>query len=215
MKVRPASPPEQPKVAQPDLVQSFARAVALHLEGKGEQALAALEGSRAAGADQPAFWAATGYLRHEKGDFEGAAEAYRRLLELDSHHANAAYNLALALHALGKWAEAGTLFESALAADSSRVEAELGLGACRLHLNALAPAMNAFERCLRRDPDLEPALFGRAVALQLQKKLPEAAGALSPHPGTQSQLRRSAGQSDRRGLRIERLSGGCSSAPRT
>ena len=79
MKVRPASPHEQAKVTPPDLLQSFARAVALHLEGKGADALAALEGARAAGADHPAFWAAIGYLRHEKGDLEAAAEAYRRL----------------------------------------------------------------------------------------------------------------------------------------
>jgi len=93
------------------------------------------------------------YLRHEKGDFEGAADAYRRLLKLDPHHANAAYNLALSLHALGKWAEAASMFQSALTADSARIEAELGLGACRLHLHALAPALDAFERCLRQRKD--------------------------------------------------------------
>src|SRR5579863_4451049 len=160
--------------------QSFGRAVALHLEGKGQEALAEFERVLETGDKQPEAYAAIGYLRYERKEFEEAAAAYRKLVEFQPEHAAGWFNLAASLQALGKWEEAAGTFEKALAADPNRYEAHLGLGSCRLHLGGARPALEAYERCLRLVPNiefprLEPILFGKAVALQLLKKLPEAA----------------------------------------
>src|SRR5579864_4325502 len=160
--------------------QSFGRAVALHLEGKAAEALAELERALAAGEKEPELYAAIGYLRYQGTQFHEAAEAYRQLVELEPAHATGWFNLAASLQAEDKWEEAAGVFEKALAADPNRYEAHLGLGSCRLHLGAARPALEAYERCLRLVPNLEPArlepvLFGKAVALQLLKKFSEAA----------------------------------------
>jgi tetratricopeptide (TPR) repeat protein len=158
----------------------FGQAVALHLEGKTEEALARIERALEAGESQPEVHAAAGYLRYENKQFEEAAAAYRKLVEMAPENATGWFNLAATLQALGKWDEAAAMFEKTLAADPNRFEAHLGLGLSRLHQGAARPALEAYERCLRLVPHLEPArlepvLFGKAVALQLLRKVAEAA----------------------------------------
>jgi tetratricopeptide (TPR) repeat protein len=158
----------------------FGQAVALHLEGKAEEALAEIERALKAGEQQPEVYAAAGYLYYERKQFPEAAAAYRKLVELQPDSATGWFNLAASLQALEKWEEAASMFERTLAADPNRYEAHLGLGLSRLHLGASRPALEAYERCLRLLPQLEPAklepvLLGKAVALQLLKKFPEAA----------------------------------------
>jgi tetratricopeptide (TPR) repeat protein len=158
----------------------FGQAVALHLEGKTEEALARIERALEAGESQPEVYAAAGYLRYENKQFEEAAAAYRKLVEMAPENATGWFNLAATLQALGKWDEAAAMFEKTLAADPNRFEAHLGLGLSRLHQGAARPALEAYERCLRLVPHLEPArlepvLFGKAVALQLLRKVSEAA----------------------------------------
>ena len=168
------------KTPPPNTYQLFGRAVALHLEGKGEEALAELERARDAGAANAEIYAAIGYLRYEGKQFEQAVVAYRKLVELEPANATGSFNLAASLQATEHWEEAAAMFEKSLAADPNRYEAHLGLGSCRLHLGAARPALEAYDRCLRLFASLdavklEGALFGKAVALQVQKKFAEAA----------------------------------------
>src|ERR1700680_948454 len=161
--------------------QSYARAVTLHLEGKGGQALAELqraleEKEKLSGANLAQIYSAVGYLRFEARQFEEAVEAYGKLLAVDSKHPSVCFNLALSLEALGRWQLAAEQVEKALAIDPERQQARLGLGACCLQLGAGPLALESYEHCLRRDSELEAAQFGKAVALQLQKKFAEAAG---------------------------------------
>ena len=158
----------------------FGKAVALHLEGKGEEALAQIEQALEAGERQPEVYAAAGYLRYERKQFEPAAAAYGKFVALDPENATGWFNLAASLQALDKWEEAAAMFEKALAADPDRYEAHLGLGLSRLHMGAARPALEAYDRCIRMFPNLEPArlepvLFGKAVTLQMLKKFTEAA----------------------------------------
>jgi tetratricopeptide (TPR) repeat protein len=172
-----AKPADPPKAVASEL---YGRAVALHLAGKPQEALEQIEQALAAGEQHAELYAAAGYLHYERKQFEQSAEAYRKLVALDPANGAAWFNLAAALQALGKWDEAGALFEKALAADPNRYEARLGLGLSRLHMGAARPALEAYERCLRlmpnlEPPRLEPILFGKAVTLQLLKKFSEAA----------------------------------------
>ena len=172
-----AKPAEPPKPAVGEL---YAHAAAMHLAGKPQEALEQIEQALAAGGQHAEVYAAAGYLYYERKQFEPSAEAYRKLVALDPANAAVWFNLAAALQALGKWDEAGAMFEKALAGDPNRYEAHLGLGLSRLHMGAARPALEAYERCLRLIPNLEPTrlepiLFGKAVALQLLKKFAEAA----------------------------------------
>jgi tetratricopeptide (TPR) repeat protein len=157
----------------------LARAVGLHLEGKGGEALLELERALTARDDLSGetlveIYSAVGFIHFERKEFERAAEGYRKALEVGPCHPSACYNLALCLQALGQWQSAIDQFNQALAVDPNRHEANLGLGACCLQLGAAREALDAYERCLRQDPELEEAQLGKAVALQMQKKLLEA-----------------------------------------
>jgi len=106
--------------AAPATGELFGRAVALHLEGRRDEALAEIEKALEAGEQGPEVHAAAGYLRYERKQFEEAATAYRKLVELDPENCVGWFNLAATLQALGKWEEAGAMFDKALASDPNR-----------------------------------------------------------------------------------------------
>src|SRR5579872_3109475 len=161
----------------PAASQLFARAVSLHLDGRGDEALVELERALRGGEKRAEIYSAIGYIHYERKQFEEATGAYRRLIEIEPDHPNGSFNLALCLQAAEQWKDASNFFEKTLAANPARKEASLGLGACQLHLGAARKAQEAYESVLAREPHLEAALFGKAVALQLQKDL-QAAGDL-------------------------------------
>src|SRR5260370_30021361 len=152
----------------PATSQLFARAVSLHLDGRGDEALVELERALRGGEKRAEIHSAIGYIHYERKQFEEATAAYRRLLEIDSDHPNCCFNLALCLQATEQWKEAAQCFEKALAANPSRKEAYLGLGASPLHLAAARRAQQAYDSVLSKEPNLEPALFAKAFALQFQ-----------------------------------------------
>ena len=74
------------------------------------------------------------------------------------------------LEKMERWPDAADAFQKALDLDPKRVEARLGLGVCFLHAGASEKALEAFEQCLKSKADMEPAQFGKAVALHLGGK---------------------------------------------
>src|SRR5438132_4520363 len=160
---------------QPATSQLFARAVSLHLDGRGDEPLVELDRALRDGEKRAEIYSAIGYIHYERKQFDDATAAYRRLLELEPEHPNGGFNLALCLQVAEQWKEAAQFFEKSLASNPTRKEAYLGLGACQLHLGAARRAQEAYESVLAKEPSLEPALFGKAVALQLQKDLKGAA----------------------------------------
>src|SRR5258708_29256025 len=164
-------PAEASGATQPATSQLFARAVSLHLDGRGDEALVELERAWRGGEKRAEIHSAIGYIHYERKQFDEATASYRRLLELEPDHPNGGFNLALCLQATEQWKEAAQCFEKSLASNPTRKEAYLGLGACQLHLGAARRAQEAYESVLAKEPNLEPAMFGKAVALQLQKDL--------------------------------------------
>src|SRR5260370_39606774 len=149
--------------------QLLARAVSLHLDGRGDEALVELERALRGGEKRAEIHSAIGYIHYERKQFEEATAAYRRLLEIDSDHPNCCFNLALCLQATEQWKEAAQCFEKALAANPSRKEAYLGLCACQLHLGAARRAQEAYDSVLSKEPNLDPAFLGKTPALQFQQ----------------------------------------------
>src|SRR3954454_24662399 len=102
---------------QPATSQLFARAVSLHLDGRGDEALVELERALHGGEKRAEIYSAIGYIHYERKQFEEAIASYRRLLELESDHATGSFNLALCLQATEQWKEASQYFEKSLAAN--------------------------------------------------------------------------------------------------
>src|SRR5712672_2401375 len=136
---------------QPATSQLFARAVSLHLDGRVDEALVELERALRGGEKRAEIYSAISYIHYERKQFEEATAAYRRLLELEPDHPNGCCNLALCLQATEQWKEAAQFFERSLAANPSRKEAYLGLGACQLHMGQAKRAQEAYDSVLTRE----------------------------------------------------------------
>ena len=89
------------------------------------------------------------------------------------------------------WDAAADAFERVLRLDAERPEARLGLGGCLLEMNRAEEACGHFDRS-RAGRWLEPALFGKAAALQLLGHFEEAsrlyAGLLASDSNSQEVL---------------------------
>src|SRR5271157_2810027 len=108
----------------------MARAVSLHLDGKPEEALRELQRAIAKGEKSAEIYSAMGHIQFELGQFEGGANSYRELLQLEPDHRTGWFNLAVCLERTGRWQEAADKFQKAFQVDSGRIEAQLGLGIC-------------------------------------------------------------------------------------
>src|SRR5581483_9471855 len=144
----------------------LARAVALHLAGKREEALKQLQRAIGAGDSSPEIHRAMGHIQFEMGDYKEAAKTYRLLVQAKPQYAMGWFNLAVSLERLSAWEEASEAFHKAATLDPKHRDAHLGLGVCHLRLEDPKSALYSFERCLERLPEHEDAAFGKAAALQ-------------------------------------------------
>ncbi len=154
---------------------ALARAVSLHLEGKGREALRELERAAESGESPKEIHAARGHIQFELELYDEAAKSYELLLELEPTSNSAYFNLAVCQEKLGRWAEAAANFQRVVAVDASRLDARLGLGICLLHLKHAEKALECFEICLEKGGEQETPVFGKAVALELMGRQEEAA----------------------------------------
>ena len=104
---------------------------------------------------------------------DGALAQFSAVLA-NPENAGAHFNLGVWLQRQERWDAAAEAFERALGLDSRLEAARIGLGACLLQLNRVEEALEIFER---GEIEPGPALFGKAVALQLLNRFHEAAQA--------------------------------------
>ena len=158
----------------------LARAVALHLAGKREEALKQLERAVDSGETSAEIYRAMGHIQFELEAFADAADSYRSLTDLKPQYAMGWFNLAVCLERMDDWEEASQAFHKASTLDPEHVEAHLGLGVCHLRLEDPKSALySPSNGCLELSPEHEDALFGKAAALQSLGHPDEAAGDLS------------------------------------
>ena len=84
----------------------LARAVALHLAGKREEALKQLQRAIAANEASPEIYRAMGHIQFEMGEYKDAAKTYRLLTQIKPQYAMGWFNLAVSLERLSAWEEA-------------------------------------------------------------------------------------------------------------
>ena len=148
-------------------LRHLAVAVSLHLKDDRENALKSLAAAEACGGDQGQINSARGHILFELGRFEDAARSYSRLCEIDPNNAEVRFLLGLCFHNLGRYSDALENFRATLRLDGKHLEAQLAAGTCLLHLNRHQEALEAYNAAQALAPESEAALFGQAVALQM------------------------------------------------
>ena len=103
----------------------LARAVALHLAGKRDEALKQLQRAIAANEASPEIYRAMGHIQFELGDHKEAAKSYRALTQIKPQYAMGWFNLAVCLERLGSWEEAAEAFGKASTLEPGHLDAHL------------------------------------------------------------------------------------------
>jgi len=145
-------------------------AVALRSEGRLQEALDVLVSPGEFSVD---FYTLRGDIQLELGRINEAAGSYFAVITAGPGNLHAQYSLGVCLRLLEWWQPAAEAFEQVLGADPYRDEVRIGLGDCLLHLNRFEEALACFELCWS-DGARGRATFGKAVALQLLRRIDEA-----------------------------------------
>jgi tetratricopeptide (TPR) repeat protein len=153
--------------AAPDPLQT---ALALRAQGRPQEALDALS---IPGEFNTDAYILRGDLHFELGQLEQAAEAYLTVTEEDPDHVYAQGQLGSCLYRLKLWEAAANAFEVVLQFDPHRDELRLQFADCLLRLKRFEAALTCFDECWS-EGSRRRALFGKAVALQLLRRLDEA-----------------------------------------
>ena len=163
--------PANGKAASPAL----ARSVNLHLQGKRSEALREINTAIESGEESAEILAAKGHLQFELEQYDDAAQDLR---EAHRSGAQPPHRQLQSRHLLREGrplaGSHGFLYQG-----PQRRSAAEGSAARPGHLpcyirKSLEPAIECFDKVLASQPDLESALFGKAVSLQLLWKFDEA-----------------------------------------
>lgn len=153
--------------AAPDRLQA---ALALRAQGRPHEALDLLSIPGEFSTDS---YILRGDLQFELGQIEQAAKSYFMVTGEHPYHVDAQGQLGLCLYRLELWDAAAQAFEVVLKFDPHRDEVRLQLADCLLHLRRFEAALTYFDECWTEGARRR-ALFGKAVALQLLRRLNEA-----------------------------------------
>lgn len=144
-------------------------ALRLRSEKRLEEALELLSASGGYAQD---VYTLRGDLQRDLGRLHEAVGSYSTVIALDPRNVYAHQQLAACLRKLRRWNTAAEAFRKILASDSYSDASRIGLGECLLHLKKPEDALACFEACWS-EAARAPALFGKAVALQLLRRSDE------------------------------------------
>ena len=174
-----------PKTAIQDQLQA---ALALRSAGRLQEALDMLTTPGEYSSD---FYTVRGEIQLSLGRYQEAAGSYFTVVTAEPDNAYANYQLGACLRHMNSWGGAVQAFQKVLESDPHRDDARLALGGCLLHLNRPEEALASFDRCWS-DAARGPALFGKAIALQMLRRFEEAKAAyqrvLAAEPKSQEAL---------------------------
>jgi tetratricopeptide (TPR) repeat protein len=153
--------------APPDRLEA---ALALRAQGRPQEALDTLSIPGEFSAD---VYILRGDLQFELGQIEQAARTYFVVTGQDPSNVYAQGQLGFCHYRLGLWEVAAHAFEVVLRLDPHRDEVRLQLADCLLRLRRFEAALTCFDECWS-EGSRRRALFGKAVALQLLRRLDEA-----------------------------------------
>ena len=146
--------------------EAFHNAVALHLAGKTDAAIAAYRETLAANPGLAAAMNNLGALLAPRGQVAEAITLFRRAVEVDWGYAEAHNNLGVALVSQGCFAEAIPHFEAAVAREPERAPWWNNLGNARVECFHFAAALEAYDAAIARDLNNADAWSNRGLALR-------------------------------------------------
>jgi DNA-directed RNA polymerase subunit alpha len=159
----------------------LARAGAVRLSGRIEEAEKLLRESAREGATRAEYSYQLGCIRADYGDIFGAIEYFERAVDMDPHHSAALFRLANELNILGNDGEAIRLYEQALSRPPYHLGALMNLGLLYEDVENYPAAAFCFRRVLQFYPNHQRA--------QLYLKDIEAAGNMYYDEDAQRQQR--------------------------
>ena len=133
------------------------RAGALRMQGKLDQAEAALKQAGLEGARRADYSYQMGCILSDRGDTYGAIEYFERAVDMDSHHAQALFRLAGENARYGNDNEAIRLYEQSLSRPPYHLGALINLGLLYEDRGNYSAAAFCFRRVLSHDPTHERA----------------------------------------------------------
>ena len=181
-------------------VLPLAQALADHLNGNIEGALARLNSSDAEDGSLVDVVAARGHLMLEANRFDEAQKQFARLISLEPSLEAAHFHSGYCLYQLGRFEEALGAFTESSRLAPDRADTQVAMGNCLLNLNRPVESFAVFDECLARHPDDEGALLGKAVALQLAGDLASSLRIVQTPSGAKFGILRVPGELDRAGL---------------
>ncbi|HEY9645310.1 MAG TPA: tetratricopeptide repeat protein, partial [Chroococcidiopsis sp.] len=117
------------------------------------------------------LWGHHGHLLFEQGDHAAAIASYEQALALKPDDADATYQRALALDALGRYREALAGFDRAIALQPKAAQIWCDRGHAQIRgARQYKAAIASYDRAIALDPDLAEAWSGRGFALGLLGK---------------------------------------------
>jgi tetratricopeptide (TPR) repeat protein len=147
----------------------------LHLLQKSPaEAIALYDELLATRPQSPKLWNERGVALHQTGQYEEAADSYRRALVVDPRYALARNNLGVALFHAGNDSEAVDAFRDALAADPSFVRARLNLALLLVRSRRYQLALEAYRQVLVTVAEDPVAWNGIGVVLAELRQFNEA-----------------------------------------
>ncbi len=144
---------------------AFEQALALHRQGRVDEAACAYERLLAAVPAHLDTLVHLGALRLSQGNAEVAEALLRRAVAIAPDSPEALGNFAAALQALGRHAQAAAQYEAALLHNPAMQDARFGLAACLQACGQHEAAIACYDTILAADPAHPEANFGLATLL--------------------------------------------------
>ncbi len=107
---------------------------------------------------------------HQRGQLAEAEGIYRRILELDPHHADALHLLGVLAHQVGRDDVAVELIGKAIARDKRPAAYHSNLGTALQALGRMEEAAQCYEQALARNPQMAEAEMNLGAVLEVQGK---------------------------------------------
>jgi tetratricopeptide (TPR) repeat protein len=104
-----------------------------------------------------------GLTQYRRGDYEGAAESFRRALEVDPDHVQSYVSIGSVYLRLDRLAEAARAFRKAISLDPENAAAHVGLGQAYKLYSEPDNAIAELEKALELDPENSDAAYTLAL----------------------------------------------------
>lgn len=143
------------------------------LQGNYPEALRIARMGLTLSADDPFLWEIAAHCASQLGDDDGAADCWRRVVDLAPATAYAYSDLGMVLERQGRFVEAETLYRNALELSPDYAAAHCNLGALLADLGREAEAEACYRAALAIDPDFQQARMNLGLLLLIQQRFAE------------------------------------------